>query len=144
MSEELLGELIGLVSVILFFALVMLGLWLWARARDSHRNRQADFNKRLLEKFNSAEEYQAFITSTEGQDAMRKIWSDLPRPGRRIAVFFAWGVVISCAGLGFLCLIAVDDDLVIPGTILVSTGLGMVLAAVLLRRQFSRNRHPKP
>jgi len=124
------------------FAFLGFIIWVAARAREANLRRRSEERTRLLERFSSSEELTAFLNSEAGARLLQaRKGSD--HPTRKIAAAVFAGVITLFVGLAFLVVVFQGWDpsggrLIIPGTICVMVGFGILIAALISSWLFSR------
>ncbi len=114
-----------------FFAVIVGIVWLRARVDQDRLARQAETAQQLLAKFQSGRELAEFMETESGQQFMRQFES---KPRRMVIGSLAAGVVFVFLGLGFLGLAMRDGSFLYPGIIVLSLGIGLIVAAAISKR----------
>jgi len=123
------------------FVFVGFIIWVVARAREASLRRRSEERNRLLERFSSSEELTAFLSSEAGARLLKH--KGPGNPTRQIAGAVFGGVITLFVGMGFLAVVFLGRDpsggrLIIPGTICVMVGIGILIAAGISSWLFSR------
>jgi hypothetical protein len=124
------------------FVFVGFIIWVAARAREASLRQRSEERNRLLERFSSSQELTAFLNSEAGARLL-KTHKGPDHPTRKIAVAVFAGVITLFVGLGFLVVVSQGWDpsggrLIVPGTICVTVGIGILIAAGISSWLFSR------
>ena len=124
------------------FAFIGFIIWVAARAREANLRRRSEERTRLLERFSSSEELAAFLNSEAGARLLTT-HSGPGHPTRKIVGAVFGGIITLFIGMAFLVVVFLGRDpsggnLVIPGTICVLAGTGILLAAAISSWLFSR------
>jgi hypothetical protein len=115
-----------------------LGYWIHLRTRQSRERLQAqmDLQTRVLERFESAQEFSSFLSTEGGQKFLsglsageRAGWA----PARRILTGLQAGIVLCLVGLGLFAIAAIEGNNgpAYPGIISVALGLGFLISSAL-------------
>ena len=107
-----------------------------ANARKEKARIQADVQNRLIDKFGSAPEFIAFLSSPAGREFMGAFESQ-PRLNARDRILrgIRTATVLSFLGLAFTLLsIFHERDMIVPGLILLGLGVGYVISSILMMR----------
>lgn len=124
------------------FAFIGFIIWVAARAREASLRQRSEERTRLLERFSSSEELTAFLNSAAGARLLKH--KGPAHPTRQIAGAVFGGVITLFVGIGFLVVVFLGSDpslgnlLVLPGTICVMVGIGILIAAGISSWLFSR------
>jgi hypothetical protein len=110
------------------FAMVVLIVWINRRMEDSKLKTLAETQRLLLEKFGSGTDLAAFLKSSEGKSFLLPERKDLRK---RVLGTITAGMILIFLGLGMIGLTRVDNDLIIPGVIILSLGVGFLVAAAI-------------
>ena len=130
-----------------FFATVVLLVWLASRKSQARTQARAEVQKQLINKFDSGRELAEFLGSEGSKFLLEELGKDRQGPRQRVLSTMAVGVVLSILGLGFLALLWKEPNLVIPGGILLSLGIGFLIAAGVayrLSKQWGMHNQEKP
>lgn len=124
------------------FAFIGFIIWVAARAREANQRQRSEERTRLLERFSSSQELTAFLNSEAGARLL-KTHRGPGHPSRKIAGAVFGGVITLFIGLGFLVVVFQGWDpsggnLIVPGTIFVMIGIGILIAAAISSWLFSR------
>jgi hypothetical protein len=122
------------------FAMVLGIVWLSYRNRQAQMQTQAAFQKQLLEKFSSGQEFSQFLESPGGQQYMRSMWSQNRWAQGRALRGLRAGVICTLMGLAFLALSVVRHrpGEIDPGILLLALGIGFLISAAVSRRLAER------
>lgn len=117
-----------------FFGMIAFIVWTNARARTDRVRAQAAVQTKLIDRFGSAPELVEFLKSPEGRQFVGDIES-LPRhvAGEQILGGIRKGIVMALLGIGFLIVYNFWPNLgmLIPGSILLTLGLGFFIATLV-------------
>ncbi|HVG09754.1 MAG TPA: hypothetical protein VNM67_18790 [Thermoanaerobaculia bacterium] len=124
------------------FAFIGFIIWVAARAREARLRQRSEERTRLLERFSSSEELTAFLSSEAGARLL-KTHKGSDHPTRKIVGAVFGGLITLFIGLGFLIVVFLGRDpsggrLIVPGTICVMVGIGILIAAGISSWLFSR------
>src|SRR5262245_43311860 len=108
--------------------MVVLIVWINRRMNDSKVRVQAETQKLLLEKFASTSDLAAFLESPAGRSFLTPERKDART---RVVAMITPGLILTFIGLGMIGLMVVEKDLVIPGVILLSLGVGFLVAGYI-------------
>ncbi len=129
--------LIPIVSVICTFTMIVMVVWLIARAKQRQARYRADVQTKLIEKFNSAPELADFLASPAGKQFV----GGMHEPVRaavhdRIFGGIKWSLLVTAVGIGFLVarLAGEDEDLIFPAGILIALGVAWMIATFVTYR----------
>jgi ABC-type Fe3+-siderophore transport system permease subunit len=110
------------------FAMVVLIVWINRRMEDSKLKTLAETQRLLLEKFGSGTDLAAFLESSAGKSFLLPERKDLRK---RVLGTITAGMILIFVGLGMIGLTRVENDLIIPGVISLSLGVGFLVAAAM-------------
>jgi hypothetical protein len=115
-----------------FFAVV--GYWIHARQRRQREvlAAQQDLQTRILERFDSAQEFSHFLQTEGGRRFLAGLTDERGwRPARRIMAAVQIGIVITALGLGLFVLANVvgNREVAWPGIMILFLGLGFLASA---------------
>ena len=132
------------IVILLLGQFVFIGfiIWVAARAREASLRRRSEERSRLLERFSSSAELTAFLSSEAGARLMAT-HKGPDHPTRKIAGAVFGGVITLFIGMGFLAVVLLGRDpsggrLIVPGTLCVMVGIGILIAAGISSWLFSR------
>ena len=108
--------------------------WLDHRRRQARIETRAEVQKKLLDKFDSGRELAEFLGSEGSKRLLEALGEDKHSSRKRVLTTMTVGVVLSILGLGFLALLWKEPNLVFPGGILLSLGIGFLIAAAVSYR----------
>ena len=123
-------------------------IWVTVHYRSKKSRQRTDERIRLLERFESPDELEHFLTTEAGRSYIETSGSWRFEPRWLVLVCLIGGAICLAIGVGVLLLVAGSgdaggnaiagsvhaqdlDDLAIPGTILASLGVGLFLAAAI-------------
>lgn len=124
------------------FAFIGFIIWVAARARQASLRQRSEERTRLLERFSSSQELTEFLNSEAGARLL-KTHKGPSHPSRKIAGAVFAGLITLFIGLGFLIVLFLGRDpsggnLIVPGTICVMVGIGILIAAGISSWLFRR------
>ena len=126
--------------------LAVIGWWFkifWTNRRIQKMAQiQADFQKHLIDKFDSAQELKLYLESDTGLKLMESVTPEKRSPYGRILGSIQSGLVLSLGGLALLCIRALtpamnphdDLGLIFVGGLALALGLGFLLSAFATHR----------
>lgn len=119
--------------------LVFVGLivWLALQGKQARLRTQAEFQKSLLDKFSSGQEFAGFLESSGGQKFLEQLWSPLASDRRQLLKNISIGVVFSALGLGLFALaffVHGQRGIIIPAVVFLALGVGFLISAVITNR----------
>lgn len=114
-------------------------VWLILYYKMQKARQQADERLRVLERFSSGAELTDFLNSPAGGRLLDILSGQKPEPRRAAVLAVSIGTILLMLGAGFLLLDFVEvlgepDIFLIPGMILASSGLGVLLSAMISLR----------
>ncbi len=129
-------ELIPLVVVPSLFLLIGIIYWMANRSAERRAQLRYELSARTLERFTTADEMSKFFETDAGRVFLRILERGEQDPADRALRSLKIGVVACCFGLGFvlLSIVMAEGELVYPGVIFLSLGLGFVAAFVVARK----------
>jgi hypothetical protein len=136
--ENSVWVMVPIVSVTGFYIMVALVVWAVSRGREARAKMQAEVQTRMIDKFSSAPEFISFLQSDAGKQ-FAATFEEVPRAHARDRILggVTRSLVLTILGLGFLaiCLTeARESGFIIAGCILLSLGLGYIIATVISYR----------
>ena len=133
-------EMIPIVGILSSFGAAVLIVFFVTRARQRNVELQAEMQSKLIERFGSAPEMISFLQSPAGREFVSGVRiAPINQTRERILGGFTRSIVLTALGAGFLLLTFLEEDaFVIPGTILLSLGLGYFIATIVSWRLSSR------
>jgi hypothetical protein len=122
------------------FAMIVGIIWLSYRNRQAQMQTQAAFQKQLLEKFSTGQEFSQFLESPGGQHYMSSMWSQNRWTQGRALRGLRAGIICTLMGLAFLALSVVRHrpGEIDPGILLLALGIGFLISAAVSRRLAER------
>lgn len=132
-------ELIPIVISLGFFGTIVLLASFSSQRRRAEAEARAQVQTRLLDKFGSSKEFVDFLQTDSGRSFLSSAQTHVGDARTRIMTALTWGVTTAFGGLAFVVISAsrwVDDDygMMVPGVILLSIGIGILLSAFLSYR----------
>lgn len=133
-------ELIPIFGIVCSFGAAVLIVFFVTRARQRNVELQAEMQSKLIERFGSAPEMINFLQSPAGREFVSGVRvAPINQTRERILGGFTRSIVLSALGAGFLLLTFLEEDaFVIPGTIVLSLGIGYFIATMVSWRLSSR------
>lgn len=119
------------------FILIGVIVWLGTRAQQARLHAQAEFQKNLLDKFGSGQEFAAFLESEGSQKFLEQLWSPQAGARQRLLKKISIGVIFSTLGLGLSALAFFAHDqrgLIVTGVIFLALGVGFLISAFISNR----------
>lgn len=121
------------------FVCVFVGVivWLVLRSRQASLRMQAEFQKNLLDKFSSGQEFSAFLESKGGQKFLEESWMPRGRARQRVLPIIVLGVVFSTVGLGVLGLALFAQyhrGAISSAVVFLSLGVGFLISGFISNR----------
>jgi hypothetical protein len=126
--------LTALFTMVLLFTAAVAAL----QARTRREAQRLEFQNRLLERVGSARELGEFLATDQGQRLLDSLASPSQRPGERVLSLVRGGTVVLTVGVALSIFLSTDiggsmpgpnGPLALIGTILIATGLGMLISA---------------
>lgn len=112
------------------FVMVMFVGWLGIRERRTRIQARAELSRQLLDKFTSAQELTAFLESEGGQRFLDGMGSDKREgPREKVLGIIIPGCILTAIGIGFFWLGTDRSGLEMPGAVISSAGIGLLIAA---------------
>jgi hypothetical protein len=123
-------EAIPIVAIISSFTAAIAIVYLITHARQRRVELQSEMQTKLIERFGSAPEMVSFLQSPSGRDFVAGVQLAPAIIARdRILGGFTRAIVLTALGAAFLFLTWFsDDDFVVPAAILLSLGIGYLIA----------------
>lgn len=112
-----------------FFGFVGFVVWVAISHQTRRATLRADMQKQLLERFSSGQELAAFLETEAGKEFLRN--SEDRQPRYRWLGMAQGAIVVIFLSIGFLAMSGGQDYMLMPGTILLAIGLGLLAAAGL-------------
>lgn len=137
------GVLVPILVPLGFFALVIAIVWLAIRHKQAKMRARAEFNKQLLDKFSSGQEFAAFLDSKGSQRFLDELWSRNAGAKDQMLHSMKVGVIFSAVGLGLFSAMFMDKGFFIPAVIFFSIGVGYLIVSFISHRlslQWARSR----
>ena len=130
--------------VLILGQFVFLGfiIWVVAWARAARLRQRSEERNRLLERFSSSQELTDFLNSEAGARLLRVNRGPAYSTSKIVPAVFA-GFITLFIGFSFLLVVYLGRDpsggnLIVPGTICVMIGVGILIAAVISAWLFRR------
>ena len=136
-------ELIPIFGIVSSSAMVVLVVMLVTRSRQRRVEAQVQMQSKLIERFGTAPELVEFLHSPAGREFVAGVQSAPEALTRdRITSGFTRAILLTCLGLAFVFIAFFDrdDDWIVPAAIILSLGVGYLLAT-LVTYKFSKSLH---
>lgn len=122
-------------------------IWLVVHYHQRRAERRAEERLRLVERFDSGEAFGEFLKSETGRDMLELFRQPVPSLGAVWALSIYVGLISLFLGFGFTFLGWIDvlDDgrsFLVPGALLISAGVGTLVASRLCERILRRPYDP--
>jgi hypothetical protein len=126
-------DIIPVTGIIASFTASVLIVYMVTKSRQRRMEVQAEMQTKLIERFGSAPEMVAFLQSPAGKEFVSGVQTAPAILVReRLLGGFTRAIVLTSLGVAFLFLtFYADDSFVIPAAILLSLGIGYLLATGL-------------
>jgi len=126
-------EWIPIVGMLSSFGSAVLIVYFVTRARQRRVELQTEMQAKLIERFGSAPDLVTFLQSPAGREFVAGVQvAPVNQTRERILRGLTASIVLTALGAGFLLLtFVVDDGFVVPGTIVISLGLGYFVATIV-------------
>lgn len=133
-------EFIPIIGILSSTAMVVLIVYFVSRSRQRKAEVQAEVQSRLIDRFGTAPELITFLQSPAGREFVSGVQSAPAQYAReRILSGFSRAIILSMLGTGFLVLtFFLDDGFAVPAAIVLSLGIGYLLATIVSYRLSSR------
>lgn len=124
---------IPIISVLCSTVMVVMVVWLVTRSRQRRAEVQIEMQSKLIDRFGSAPELIQFLQSPAGQQFVTGVQSAPALLTReRVLTGFTRAIVLTTLGAAFLFLTFwYERDFAVPAALLLSLGLGYLLATVV-------------
>jgi len=118
-------------------------IWVILHYRHRRERTRAEERDRLLARFTTAQELSDFLSSPGGERFFKN-QATVPRDAaRKLASAVTTGVILLFLGMGFLIMgwmgNPAGDRIFVPATILIMTGLGVLVSAAISARLLRRS-----
>ena len=138
MNSEM-AIVMGVVGVTgLVVLLIGFSAWIFSRRRQERARAQFDLQRRMLEKFESASEFVAFLNSESGRKFLETVSSESASQAGRIFGSIQKGAIFTLMGIVGFSIVAYDIDelipLAVPSGIALAIGLGYLISAFASHR----------
>ena len=143
----MVAVLVPILTSLGFFAMVILLVWLGYRRSRVRIEARAEVQKKLLDKFDSGRELAEFLGSEGSKRLLEELGEEKHSSRNPVLKTMTAGMVLSSLGIGFLALMWKEPDLAIPAGILLSLGIGFLIAAAVsyrLSKQWGMDKDEKP
>jgi hypothetical protein len=113
--------------------MVIVIVWLATKEKQSRARYRADVQRDLIAKFPSGQELAEFLKTDESRRIFQEL-SSTPAPSdpiQKVVGIVIGGTVMSALGIGFLFLTRHEPDFIIPATIILSVGIGLLISAAV-------------
>jgi hypothetical protein len=123
-------DLIPIVGILSSTVMIVFIVYFVTRGRQRRVDAQVEMHNRLIDRFGTASELVEFLHSPAGRQFVSGV--DLApalMTRERLMSGFSRSIVLTALGIAFVCLtFLVDDDFVVPASILLSLGIGYLVA----------------
>jgi hypothetical protein len=136
------GSFVEILVPIAFFAMVIVIFWLVIRQRQARIQARGEFQKQMLDKFNSGRELGEFLESKGGQQFLSELRSQSLGSKDRILKAMQNGIVLAVLGLGMLGLSLVKGGFLVPAVLALALGVGFLIStaiAIRLSRKWNQD-----
>lgn len=125
---------------IALIAMVVLLVWFGHRAKRARMQEQGELRKRMLDKFSTGSELTEFLATPQGQSFLKDQDSGTDQLSlkRRIVNSVRAGIVLVILGAAFFGLMYLNRGSVYPGTILMTLGVAILIAAAVSYRLYKK------
>jgi len=128
------GSFTGILVPLAFFATVIVIFWLLIRQRQARIQARVEFQKKMLDKFNSGRELGEFLESKGGQQFLSELRSQsLGSKDRRLTAMQN-GIVLAMLGLGMLGLSLAKRGFLVPAVLALALGVGFLISTAVASR----------
>jgi hypothetical protein len=130
-----------------FFATILGIIWLVIRYRQARIQARMEFQKHMLDKFQSGQEFGQFLESKGGQQFLSELRSQGRGPKDRIFSILQKGVILAVLGVGMLALSVARKGFLVPAVLILALGVGFLLASAISSRfsqQPGQNQDSRP
>jgi len=126
-------EWIPIVGMLSSFGSAVLIVYFVTRARQRRVELQTEMQAKLVERFGSATDLVSFLQSPAGREFVAGVQvAPINQTRERILRGLTASIVLTALGAGFIFLTFLEDrDFVIPGTIVLSLGIGYFIATII-------------
>lgn len=126
-------EWIPIVGMLSSFGSAVLIVYFVTRARQRRVELQTEMQAKLVERFGSAPDLVTFLQSPAGREFVAGVQvAPINQTRERILRGLTASIVLTALGAGFIFLTFLEDrDFVIPGTIVLSLGIGYFVATIV-------------
>ncbi|HYO79335.1 MAG TPA: hypothetical protein VE010_22915 [Thermoanaerobaculia bacterium] len=123
-------DLIPIVGIISSSVMIVLIVYFVTRGRQRRVEAQVEMQTRLIDRFGSASELVEFLHSPAGRQFVTGVdMAPALMTRERLMSGFSRAIILTALGIAFVCLsFLVDDDFVVPASILLSLGIGYLVA----------------
>ena len=118
--------------------MIVLLVWLRHRAAQARAVVRTDVQKHLLDKFSSGEELTRFIENEDGRRFLEQPTVEKTDPRAAQLWLVRVGIVLAVLAIGLLALSTQEGGLVFPGIIVLTLGIGVLIAAWVSHRLLSK------
>ena len=116
------------------FAMIVCIVWFGTREKQARIQARTDLHRHLLDKFGSGTELSQFLETDGGRRMIEDLGKSGVNPRARAQRPMIAGVVLTCLGVAFLLLTVREADLLIPGGLVLATGIGFLIGAFVTLR----------
>lgn len=132
MTGDVLFAIVPLFGIFFGCMLVIAAIWLGVRARMKRVELMTELQNKVLDKFGTSTEFVDFVKTPEGRQWMSNSTESRTRQADRILSSLRWGLIAAAFGGAFLLLAVFEErDLIYPGLLIGSIGVGFLLHSFL-------------
>lgn len=135
MREDLILAFLPMVAIIVGSAMIVSLVFMGTRMRTRRVERMTELQNRVLDKFGTATEFIQFLSTPEGRLWMTASTESRTHQADRILGSVRWGMITAAIGGAFVLLATIEErDMIIPGILIGSVGVGFLAHAYLATR----------
>ncbi len=128
-------EWVPILGVIGTFSSIIFFVHASNKSRQARTAAHADVQTRMLDKFGTAEDFVVFLKTPEGRRFLEAPERQADRGTDRILSTIRWGITLTVFGAGlFIPMMLLDDGFLVPATMTLSLGLGLVISGLVSRK----------
>ena len=130
MDSADIGALVPLAA----FVMIVFIAWFGTREKQARIQARTDLHRHLLDKFGSGTELSQFLETEGGRRMVANLENREANPRARALRPMIAGAVLTCLGVAFLLLTVREEDLLIPGGLVLAIGIGFLIGAFVTLR----------
>lgn len=131
----------GILVPIALFAMILAIIWLKMRQTQARLRIKAEFNKQLLDKFGSGQEFAAFLESPGSHRFVEGLWA---KEAQSKELPWRNGIVLTMLGLALSGLSWMKRGLLIPGVLVLALGIGYLISYAISYRVSKNDQAKEP